>query len=72
MRNCTWNDNSTWHNITPSDTDIAMYNIDGAQDSASGLRSAQSVPLQLTQTDGDAALFTGIIFLILQIKSAEI
>ena len=39
---------------------------DGAQDSASGLGAAQSVPLQLTQTDGDAAFFTRIIFLILR------
>ena len=33
-------------------------NTDGAQNSCSGIGAAQSVPLQLTQSDGDATTLT--------------
>ena len=35
-----------------------ITDTDGAQNSCSRIGAAQSVPLQLTQTDGDAATLT--------------
>ena len=70
MRNCTWNDNSTWHNITPSDTEIAMYNIDGAQDSAEwfGLRE---LPTDTGKFTDSLPYYIGVNVNIISWKSAN-
>lgn len=66
MKNCTWNDNATWHNITPIDIEddsSSTSSIKGRQDAAEwfGLRA---LPADTGKFEDSLPYYIGVINII--------